>query len=612
MILYLTIILIFLVLPIEAYAIPTPDMLISLVNIIPLLTGTVVAVVGGAYYWVNKRLGHHASKFFIGGMLGFFILLISVSYIWNHDKRANRISEIAMYLRCDPSAHEASIKRHSTKDLNSKTMWREYGNFKKIKMEELPEILRQQPDATLISTNNRTIQYHSGMPAANIDGRLYPFSYSRALELSTALQSNASKDLYLAGFSYMSRPPSYYKADKSFFKKYKNVYIVQEIYESDRYVVDKHGSLKMADANNKIIKWPVEKEKWILDEKRIYFPGIATLLTNKKVADLLGQEDVYLLAPYANYRRSRKNHEGMYTGKLLRWVDRNRIINIDMNLSSTSQQLAEIAKRLDGKRFVVIGLSKYDWLYEGLDATFEIWEHLDHDTERFKLIGFNTRLPEVVAISYEVKTRKGIVDSLRDPFWHIVTWLNRNVGLSAGTAIFVVAVTLRLLFFPIGICETRSRMKRAKIKHALQAEKRPLWSGSSPILLRHLKVSGGWEFLGTLVMLLLVFPAYKILSAPPEEFQNISFLWIDNLSQPDCLLSVFVGGLLFIKLRLGGTSTRYLTSFVLTVAFVWFLFYVPSSLLVYVSGVLAVTLFQDIIASKHTETTINRALLTTK
>lgn len=610
MIVSLTIILIFLLLPAAAHAIPTPDMLVSVVNIIPLLTGAVVAAGGGVYYWINKRLGSHVGKLFIGGVFGLFVLLISLSYTWNHNKKADRISEIAMYLRCDPSAHEASIKRYGAQDINSLAMWQQYGNFKIIPMQYVPETLRQQSNATLIAVNSLTIQYHSGIPVANVDGQLYPFSYSRVLELSSVLQANKSKDLYLADFTHITMPPSFYKADKSIFKKFDNIYIVHTLTDNDRYVIGRNGSLRKADVKNKVIKWPVEEETWILDEKRIYFPGIATLLTDVKVADLLEQEDVFLLAPYGNYRRSRKNHEQLYIKKLLRGIDRKRIINIDMNLSTTTRQLAEIAKKLDGKRFVVIGLSKYDWIYEGLDATFEIWEHLDHDSKRFRLLGFNTRLPEVVAISYEATNSKGIIDSLRDPFWNFVKWLNRSTGLSAGAAILLTALSLRLLFYPVAIREARSRMKRAKIKHALQAVKKPLWSGSSPILLRHLKVSSGWEFLGTLVMLLLVFPAYKILSAPPEEFQNISFLWVDNLTQPDYLLSIFVGGLIFYKLRLGSTA-KYWSSFVLTIAFVVLLFYVPGSLLVYISGVLAVTLLQDILALKHTESTVNRALLTT-
>ncbi len=63
--------------------------------------------------------------------------------------------------------------------------------------------------------------------------------------------------------------------------------------------------------------------------------------------------------------------------------------------------------------WMVVGMTKPDWVYDGLDATFEIWELLNHDTERFKLIGFTTRLPEAVAILWDANTRKSSLDALR-------------------------------------------------------------------------------------------------------------------------------------------------------------------------------------------------------
>jgi membrane protein insertase Oxa1/YidC/SpoIIIJ len=610
MIFHLTVVLTILLLPVKAYALPTPDVFVSIVNIIPLLTGTVIAITGGAYYGISKRLGPHASKLFLGGLFGFLTLMISLGYLWHQNRQEKRLANIAMYLRCDLASHEAARKLYHPNNRNSLALWREYGNFKLIPIKKVPDKLRQQPSATLIASSSRTIKYHSGVPAVKVDGHLYPFSYIRSLELPDALKSNNSKDLYMTDFPYIARLPSYYKPDKSFFKKFENIYIVKDVENIDRYVIGKNGFFRPADPKNKIINWPVEKEKWILDEKRIYFPGIVNFLADDKVADLFDQKDVYLVAPYNSFRRSTSTYERYYLRRLLSKIDPNRIISIDMNLPTTSQKLEEAAKKLDGARFVAIGLSKTDWLYDGLDAIFEIWEHLDHDTERFRLLGFNTRLPEVVAIRWESGTRKGVIDTLREPFWDLVRWFKRQLGHSTGAAIFFLAVTLRLLFFPVGICEACSRIKRATIKNMLKNENKPLWSSASPVLLRHLKVSSGWEFLGTIVMLILVLPAYKLLSFPPEDFQNISFLWIDNLTQPDYLLSVLAGGLIYYKMSLGTTSAKPITMFAVTFAFVLLLIYLPGSLLVYVSGVLAVTIIQDIIALKRAEKTINRALLT--
>ena len=440
-----------------------------------------------------------------------------------------------------------------------------------------------------------------------VKDKLYPFTHILPLELPGRLKEVKSKDLYLTDFSYINKVPSFYKTDKSIFKKFDNIYIVQYVGDRHRYVYD-NSVLRPATKKNKLVDWPVEKERWILDEKAIYFPGMANLLTNNEVAQLLDKDDVFLLAPFGSYRR---NHfvQKDYLQRLLPDVNRTRILPVDMTDTLTSQRLSEIAKILDGSRFAVVGFTKHDWLYEGLDATFEIWKRLGSDPDRFRLIGFNTRLPEVIARKWEATSSKSVFDVLRDPFWNIIKSMSDSLHLSNGAALFVFAVILRLILFPVGLLEACSRMKRANIKYALRTAVRPLWASSSAILLKHVKVSSFWELSGAVVTLLLVLPAYKILSNFPKGFQDSHFLWVDNLTKPDYLLSIVVGGLILLKLRLGNSSTNFFRQLLVTVAFVILLFYLPSSLLVYVSGVLIITILQDLIALRLTKKTMKRALL---
>ncbi len=606
MILYLTIVFTFF-LPFEAYALPTPDVLVSLVNIVPIVTGTVVTVAGGAYYGVNRLLGPHASKFFLGGLLGIVILALVVSYTWSQNRKAERISQLAMYLRCDISAHSFSKERKKYGAANTMAMWREYGNFKIIYMSKVSSRLRKQPDATLVATDIRLIRHYSGIPTVKVKDKLYPFTHILPMELPRRLKAVQSKDLYLTDFSYINKIPSFYKTDKSIFKKFDNIYIVQYVGDRHRYVYD-NSVLRRASKKNKLVDWPVEKERWILDEKAVYFPGMANLLTNKEVIQLLEKDDVFLLAPFGSYRR---NHlvQKDYLRLLLHDVDKTRVLPVDMTGTSTSQRLSEIVKILDGSRFAVVGFTKHDWLYEGLDATYEIWKRLGQDPDRFRLIGFNTRLPEVIARRWEATARKSVFDVLRDPFWNIIKSMGDSLRLSTGAALFVFAVILRLILFPIGLLEACSRVKRTNIKYALRTAVKPLWGPSSETLSRHIKVSSFWELLGAFVTLLLVLPAYKILSNFPEGFQNSHFLWMDNLTKPDYLLSLFVGGLILLKLRLGNSSAKLLRQLLVTVAFIILLFYLPSSLLVYVSGVLIITILQDLIALRLTKKTMKRALL---
>lgn len=113
-------------------------------------------------------------------------------------------------------------------------------------------------------------------------------------------------------------------------------------------------------------------------------------------------------------------------------------------------------------------------------------------------------------------------------------------------------------------------------------------------------------------MLLLVLPAYRILSHFPIGIENSGFLWIDSLTKPDYILSILVGGLIFIKLRLGNNTSKLWPPLLITGAFILILFYLPSSLLVYVLGVLTITVLQDFIALRTIRKTMNSTLLTQK
>lgn len=598
-------------LPIEANALPTPDVLVSLVNIVPLLTGTVVTVAGGLYFGVNRLLGPRGSKLFLASLLGLVILLLSVGFVWNQQRKAERTSQIAMYLRCDIASHNFSIEKMKARDKHAMEKWLAYGNFVKISMNQVGAMLSEQPDALLVATDDREIRHFSGIPTAQIDDKLYPFTHIRPMELPVALSKTKTKDLYLTDFSYIKRTPSFFKADKSVFEKFDNIYIVQDIKSSDRFVYDK-SELRLADRKNKVIDWPVEKEKWIIDEKAIYFPGIASLITDNEMRELLDDEEVYLLAPYGGYRRNYMVQNRVYLKKLLTGVDKKRILSIDMTRQSTSGRLSKIAGIIDGSRFAVVGLTKNDWIYEGLDANYHLWRQLGSDPDRFRLIGFNTRLPEVVAKSWEVNTRKSVIDTLEVPFWKLMTWMHQTLHLSTGIDLFLFAVTLRLLLLPVGMLEACSRMKRAIIENSIKQVVKPLWAPSSKTLLKHIKVSSFWELLGAFLMLLLVLPAYRILSHFPEGIENSGFLWVDSLTKPDYLLSIVVGGLILVKLRLGNNTSKLWPPLLITVAFILILFYLPSSLLVYVLGVLTITVLQDFIALHTIRKTMNSALLTQK
>lgn len=152
-------------------------------------------------------------------------------------------------------------------------------------------------------------------------------------------------------------------------------------------------------------------------------------------------------------------------------------------------------------------------------------------------------------------------------------------------------------------------MMRARITQALAASPRPAWAGSGQAMMRHLGVRGGWEILGTAVMLALILPAYAILSKPPAEFVQHGFLWIDKLTQPDVALSLVVAALIYLKMRLSGSTLRPRATLLITVGCAILLLYLPASLMLYVIGVLLVTTLQEVLALRYSRRLFARALM---
>lgn len=189
--------------------------------------------------------------------------------------------------------------------------------------------------------------------------------------------------------------------------------------------------------------------------------------------------------------------------------------------------------------------------------------------------------------------------------------LEDGLGIAAGLGILLVAMLLRLVFFPIGLFEARSRLMRARIRQALASTPRPAWAGSSQAMMHHLGVRGGWELLGTAVMLALILPAYAILSKPPAEFASHGFLWIDKLTQPDVALSLIVAAMIHLKMRLSGMGLKPLTALLITGACAVLLLYLPASLMLYVIGVLLVTTVQELLARRHANRLLARTLMRT-
>jgi hypothetical protein len=207
-----------------------------------------------------------------------------------------------------------------------------------------------------------------------------------------------------------------------------------------------------------------------------------------------------------------------------------------------------------------------------------------------------------------VSRRDNLVARAAEPFWNLVGGWSDEFRLSSGAIILVMAVLLRLILWPIGYQDARSRMLRARIKRLAQSPNPPAWSGSASALMHNLGVRRGWELAGALITMALFFPAYELLAGPASRAHEQAFLWIPRLGESDLVLSAAVAGLVFTRMQLGG-SVRWWVSALAALLLVPLMLTIPSVVLVYVTGVLLAGMVQDLMAWWQGRVALDRALL---
>jgi hypothetical protein len=387
--------------PSQSLALPTPDVVVGIANTLPLIVGALATGISAVLFWLRRTFGSRRADFVSGAACGLLAALI-VSWAfggldWDSGRREQAVQELGIYLRCDFEAHDV-VERRRLSSSERAEAWRAYGHFRTISIDSVASQLSKQPDAALLATYGMGIEYQSGIPVVEVDGNLRFFEFVRRSELAARLDQLKVKDLYLVDFAPYRMKPEFFPELTPLFAKFARVYLLNdEIPKSFRLVREAAGQVRSVDLETRVFRWPVRDEPWLMDQRRVAFPGIVNLLSDQEAAKYLEDDRVYIVAIYNSFLRSRSIYVSYYLRRLLDGINPARRIVIDMYSENISGHLNDVARLLDGKPFLVVGLTKYDYVYNGVDFAFELWERLRHDPTRFQLVGFSVRLPEVVA-----------------------------------------------------------------------------------------------------------------------------------------------------------------------------------------------------------------------
>lgn len=115
--------------------------------------------------------------------------------------------------------------------------------------------------------------------------------------------------------------------------------------------------------------FPVRKENWFVNKKEIAFPNITKLISPRECAKAIRNPEVKILFPFDSLYRP-DLLVSYYLG--LFFVDapeiQKRILKIDWSNARLEDSIRDRAQTLQGKPFIIAGLSKHDWIYMGLDV----------------------------------------------------------------------------------------------------------------------------------------------------------------------------------------------------------------------------------------------------
>jgi hypothetical protein len=550
-----------------AHALPTPDVLIGFGNLFPVMAGAIASLVAGLRLhrrWLFGRSGGGSAS---GVALGIMVLVVGALAVagWSvaEGSRRRQVEAIAMYLRCDLGAHESRRRQLPLPQELRQPRWSRV-RFEAWPDSGQPSWIAAESAVVLVCAVESAIGYASGMPVLDVGGRARVFEHVRPLELAHWLREKAgARTVCLADFHLEPYAGEERSLDSLAvaLERFERVVMVPETGGVRRVVSEPGGGLRPVDERRGFIRWPVRDESWIHDERRVRFPRMTRLLDDRELVRHLEDPEVTIVAPFVGALRRADTYREDFLDPLLARVAPERRIVLDVSSPSISGDLERAAERLDRRQFVLVGVTKYDYLYAGLDAAFVVWERLGRNPGRFRLLGSSARLPEAIALQWHAESTR-IGPRLVRLFKTAVLGLAEALDVTWGAALFALALIVRAAFLPLGVLESRSRFLRRFVERSAGAEPLPAWRGSADVLLRQLGARRRWELLGGLLTLALVVPAFQALTGPDPDLLPLEvsmwaeqdFLWIHDLAAADPILSLCAALLVAARVATGGLA----------------------------------------------------------
>lgn len=631
------------------FALPTPDALVNVFQVFPVIMSTLIGLLTGLGVYLKKHFSELKDP--VGSLLKTSIILficlivslMALTYNIAQNSNSDRLKNLEMYFRSDISLDQLEMEAVEQQDY-----WFSSGTVSHLSFDELANFSEYSEDPILIDLGRVKLRHDSGFLAIPYKGTLKKFVFIYPPELYNYLQNIIKSDK-----NSHKRPLIFYNWDnftiwrsfsrfgnlKELLQEFDQVYALPRVLMSDVEKLNntnnfikictinpETGQIEETDRIKGIVQYPVRNEGMVFNEKFGAYPNLLKLIPTMQFLNIIGDSEVQIVAPFNSLYRTRKVYE-YFIRRYLKSIDLGRIRYIDFNSTEISKELIALSHDLKDKKFVTIGLTKQDWIYMGVDIAHNVWtEYGRNDPSSFKFIGSTVQMAEIAAvlISKQSSFTERAKRKLHKVFNALLTLISETINVPVSFAILILAVVFRLILFPVGYLETRSRLIRSDLDRFIKLK---LGNNSDFYFLTRYKdltakllgCNKALEVIGGIISLMLILPFFPIITNINWDNSGSTFLWINDISHPSQSLTVILILVIFLKLVLSRISLFHkgLKKTDLLLLIFLFLFYVllskiQSSVIVFAIGVIGTQLIIDIYVRVTTMKTVRDSMILMK
>lgn len=640
--------------PARAHALPTPDVVVGTVQLLPVLLGAVGA--GGA--WAARKLwrllgGHKDARrplatMAVGFGVAWVVTAVALVSEWSHARMAASSSNLAQALRCDVSFHEHRAKR--TRDLKNGAL------LPRVTVGELAKDLDQRfaNDPTyepiLISAVNTRAIYDAGfLGFGPAEHRRY-FEYVAPKRVTTYLEripasERASRDVVIELLSVNENdldglvPLLHTFRSVRFVERYRAVRPRAGEPEYGHsgagnaptlFVRDEDGTIRPAvftpPANR---DWPLPLASVHYEESHVRFPNMSRLLSADEARDHVYDTpvivtfgagypmDVEVAAEFAfamfslrvpAAERALDIRDPSNEARMLAALRKADVYLVDV-LDWDEAHVREIADAIGDRAFLTAPVTSLPFLFS-LDVPRAIEREARAKHRPFRYLGSTLQMPDAVAAAEIAAKSTSATGALRTRIQgmlaEVIGYIARAVS-STGFALVIFGFGLRAVCLPILVNGRRAK----RLQRTIARSKRDYLTRLGAAK-RYLRMGTRYELPGALSNLLFLVPFF---TNPTARMAGQSFAWIEDLSKPDLLVGVTLGlvfGVVAALMVSPASGRKTIVTFALSAGGLAAaaIVAVPAGIGLYACGGLLVTAVVEVLASRGARAAERRLSLT--